>query len=102
MGAGTGKAGGVGVAPARLAPGVHAQIAELADTDIMNIHTWTTPRVHRSLPHQAPVASGRWKGAILHEQAAGLKSSKEEDNLKVKVSGEVTSDTITVASLMLQ
>ena len=31
-----------------------------------------------------------------------LKSSKKKDNLKVKVSGEVTGDTIKVASLTLQ
>ena len=34
--------------------------------------------------------------------AAALKSSKKKDNLKVKVSGEVTGDTIKVASLTLQ
>jgi hypothetical protein len=38
-----------------------------------------------------------------NEQAtAALKSSKKKDNLKVKVSGEVTGDTIKVASLTLQ
>ena len=36
------------------------------------------------------------------QAAAALKSSKKKDNLKVKVSGEVTGDTIKVASLMLQ
>jgi len=38
-----------------------------------------------------------------NEQAtAALKASKKKDNLKVKVSGEVTGDTIKVASLTLQ
>ena len=38
-----------------------------------------------------------------NEQAAtALKSSKKKDNLKVKVSGEVTGDTIKVARLALQ
>src|SRR5262245_46813816 len=36
------------------------------------------------------------------QAAAALKSSKKKDNLKVKVSGEVTGDTIKVASLTLQ
>jgi hypothetical protein len=36
------------------------------------------------------------------QAAAALKSSKKKDNLKVKVSGEVTGGTIKVASLTLQ
>ena len=36
------------------------------------------------------------------QAAAALKSSKKKDNLKVRVSGEVTGDTIKVASLTLQ
>src|SRR6516225_8808027 len=36
------------------------------------------------------------------QAAAALKSSQKKDNLKVKVSGEVTGDTIKVASLTLQ
>ena len=36
------------------------------------------------------------------QAAAALKSSKKKDNLKVKVSGEVTGDTIKVAHLTLQ
>jgi hypothetical protein len=36
------------------------------------------------------------------QAAAALKSSKKKDNLKVKVSGEVTGDTIKVARLALQ
>ena len=36
------------------------------------------------------------------QAAAALKSSKKKDNLKVKVSGEVTGETIKVASLTLQ
>jgi len=36
------------------------------------------------------------------QAAAALKSSKKKDNLKVKVNGEVTGDTIKVASLTLQ
>jgi hypothetical protein len=36
------------------------------------------------------------------QAAAALKSSKKRDNLNVKVSGEVTGDTIKVASLTLQ
>ena len=36
------------------------------------------------------------------QAAAALKSSKKKDNLKVKVSGEVTGDTIKVANLTLQ
>jgi hypothetical protein len=36
------------------------------------------------------------------QAAAALKSSKEKDNLKFKVSGEFTGDTIKVASLTLQ
>src|SRR5262249_8323568 len=36
------------------------------------------------------------------QAAAALKSSKRKDNLKVKVSGEVTGDTIRVANLTLQ
>ena len=38
-----------------------------------------------------------------NEQAAtALKSSKKKDNLKVRVSGEVTGDAIKVASLTVQ
>ena len=41
--------------------------------------------------------------AVGNEQAAAaLKSFQKKDNLKVKVSGEVTGDTIKVASLTLQ
>jgi len=36
------------------------------------------------------------------QAAAALKSSKKKDNMKVKVSGEVTGDTIKVANLTLQ
>jgi hypothetical protein len=36
------------------------------------------------------------------QAAAALKSSKKDDNLKVKVSGDIDGDTIKVASLKLQ